>query len=460
MAAFSIKFFGVSEWAVRLPSALFGVLTVLITYFLVKELLGKKYALLSSFLLAVSPWHIQLSRAAFEANVATFFTAACVWLFLKAINGKPRFLLLSVVSAVFSIYTFNTPRVFVPLLFVCLTFLYKQKLWQIKRQVAYSIILGFILMLPLLPHLMSNQAKLRYQEVNIFSDSSIVKEANARQEEDSNNLLSKLLHNRRWYYVGAFAKHYLDEFSGRFLFIRGDQNSKFSLQTCGELWIIELPFLLGGFYFLIKNKERHWKLLLLWMFIASIPAATARETPHALRSEVILPTFQIIIAYGFVNFLQNQKFKNLLIIFTALFLLIEGFYFYHDYRYHYLSTYSQDWNEGTKQIVNDIKNNENKYDRIIVSTKYGRPYIFFLFYRQYPLERYLSTRKYRQNFVGVYEIDGFDKYEFRDIDYNEDRKLKKTLLVGLPEDFSSEQKAIFSSYFYDGRIAFKAVETQ
>ena len=28
---------------------------------------------MSAFILAISPWHIMFSRAAFEANVATFF---------------------------------------------------------------------------------------------------------------------------------------------------------------------------------------------------------------------------------------------------------------------------------------------------------------------------------------------------------------------------------------------------
>jgi 4-amino-4-deoxy-L-arabinose transferase-like glycosyltransferase len=73
-----VKIFGLNEFATRFPSAFFGVLTVLMTYFLVKKIFdnsGNKesYALLTSFFLAISPWHIMLSRAAFEANVASFF---------------------------------------------------------------------------------------------------------------------------------------------------------------------------------------------------------------------------------------------------------------------------------------------------------------------------------------------------------------------------------------------------
>src|SRR3989344_8827227 len=69
-----IKILGLEVFAVRLPSALFGILAVLATYFLVKEIFSdRRIAFLSSFLLAISPWHIQFSRIAFESNVGLAF---------------------------------------------------------------------------------------------------------------------------------------------------------------------------------------------------------------------------------------------------------------------------------------------------------------------------------------------------------------------------------------------------
>ena len=58
----SIAVFGLNEWGVRFPSAFFGVLTVILTFLLVKELVGKRggpkgrpiIALLSMFFLAIS----------------------------------------------------------------------------------------------------------------------------------------------------------------------------------------------------------------------------------------------------------------------------------------------------------------------------------------------------------------------------------------------------------------------
>src|SRR3989344_3268799 len=63
--------FGNNDFAVRLPSALFGSLTVLVVYFLTRELFAKSpVPYLASLFLAVSPWHLQFSLAMFEANVS------------------------------------------------------------------------------------------------------------------------------------------------------------------------------------------------------------------------------------------------------------------------------------------------------------------------------------------------------------------------------------------------------
>ncbi|MCM8787907.1 MAG: phospholipid carrier-dependent glycosyltransferase, partial [Candidatus Omnitrophica bacterium] len=62
----SIFLFGVNEFAVRFPSAFSGTLFIVATYLLAKEIFKKeKIALFSALFIAISPWSLQLSRAAF-----------------------------------------------------------------------------------------------------------------------------------------------------------------------------------------------------------------------------------------------------------------------------------------------------------------------------------------------------------------------------------------------------------
>src|SRR3990167_2020828 len=87
----SVAAFGLNDFAVRFPSAFLGVLAVLFTYLMVKELFQKTpIALLSAFFLAISPWHLQFSRVAFETNSATFWSVLGTWAFLKGIKSEDR----------------------------------------------------------------------------------------------------------------------------------------------------------------------------------------------------------------------------------------------------------------------------------------------------------------------------------------------------------------------------------
>src|SRR3989344_2155760 len=162
LSVLPVKILGLNEFSTRFASAFFGVLTVILTYFLVRKIfprVGPSLALLSAGLLAISPWHILLSRAAFEANVATFFIVLGVYLFLYAKNKK-WFLVLSIISFVISMYTFNTARIVAPLLVLGLVFFNRKYLLSKARsQFLVSVIVGSLIFFPLFLFLMTPQAK-------------------------------------------------------------------------------------------------------------------------------------------------------------------------------------------------------------------------------------------------------------------------------------------------------------
>src|SRR3989338_1221912 len=98
--ALFLKFFGVNSpsqissgetwegkpWVLRLPSAIFGILTVLGTYFLGKELFSVRVGLFSAFLLATSFWHINFSHIGFRAIMAPFFLVWAIYFLLLALR--------------------------------------------------------------------------------------------------------------------------------------------------------------------------------------------------------------------------------------------------------------------------------------------------------------------------------------------------------------------------------------
>ncbi len=387
-----VKLFGLNEFAARFPSALFGILTVLVTYFFTKRIFYKSklsqiYALLASGMLAISPWHIMLSRAAFEANVASFFLVLGVWLFLAGIQNKKWYIILSAVSFALSLYTFNTARIVAPLLVLILAICFWKTLFQRKKQVIFAVIIGILLVLPTLKFLFSPQAGLRFQEVNIFSDIDVIKTANQEIANDNNAWWSKIIHNRRLLYGIDFVHHYFDNLNPSFLFIKGDGNPKFSTQDTGEMYLWDLPFFIAGIIFIFRKREGNWWIVPLWLVLGIIPAATARETPHALRIEATLPAFQIITAFGLVQLLvwiKGFKIKKYLSLFVigliGILLFFNIIYFYHGYMAHYATEFSGEWQYGYKDSINYVLSVQDNYDYIQITTSLGRPYVYYLFY--------------------------------------------------------------------------------
>lgn len=434
-----IKIFGLNEFAVRFPSALFGVLTVLITYFLVKRIFGsqEKLALVSSFLLAISPWHINLSRAAFEANVASFLIVCGVWLFLSFIQEKKfSYLALSIIAFCLSVYTFNTTRVVAPLLVMILGIGFIKVLFSQKKQMLFAALLGILVLLPTLKFLFSPQASLRFKEVNIFSDIGIVQRSNQEIANDNYTWWSKIIHNRRISYGIEYVRHYLDHLTPRFLFVSGDGNPKFSTQDIGQLYIWELPFLITGILLLFRKKEGYWWVIPLWFLFGILPAATARETPHALRIETTFPTFQIITAYGLVvlfNKISNIKYRNIIFSLFFLFFIFNFLYYFHGYYAHYPRQFSGEWQYGYKEAIAYLRSVENLYDKIYFTEALGRPYAYILFYTGYSPELFRKEAVVEREVYGFVHVRSFGKYHFIKNLNRMEKQGTKTLYFDGPE---------------------------
>src|SRR3990167_968883 len=121
----AVAIFGLTPLAARLPSAIFGFLTIPFIYLLTKKLFkDEKIAILSTLFLAISPWHIQFSRVGFEATVGLFFAVAAITAFLYGLANK-KYLISSAIFLGFSAYSYHTERIFVPLLFIASFIIFK-----------------------------------------------------------------------------------------------------------------------------------------------------------------------------------------------------------------------------------------------------------------------------------------------------------------------------------------------
>lgn len=479
-----ILLFDLSIFAVRFPSALFGVLTVLAVYFFIKELISHSenqrnqagiVGLITAGLLAISPWHIQFSRIAFEANVGLAFNIFFVLFFLLGLR-RPWMLSLSTLFMGLSLYAYQSEKVFTPLLALILFCVFWREVFKVSKKYLFlAFVVGFLVSLPFTWYTFTNKAALsRLQGVSVFADQTPLLKENAQRllmDKENNDILGILLDNRRVLYAKTIISGYLSHFDLNWLFINGDL-ARHHAPGMGLLYIWELPFLfLGLYYFIFSNFSRKIKIfILLWFLVAPIPASITSGVPHAIRTLNFLPTFQIFIALGLlraIGFLDRIPYNKLRIkskyVFVFCFLLFIVFnitYYINQYFVQQNYFYSSFWQYGYKEAVDVVKKWDHKYTKVIVSNEphLDQSYMFFLFYLKYPPSEYQKEAQSASG--GFKEVHRFGKYEFRPINWEKENKSKDILFVGRPDDFPVDISTVQNIDFLDGERAIEIIEAR
>src|SRR3989344_2835629 len=88
LTALSFKFFGISVWSFKLIPVLAGILGVWALYLLAKEMFNWQIGAMSSFLMAISFWHVNFSRIHFRAILAPMLLTFTIYFVWKGLKGK------------------------------------------------------------------------------------------------------------------------------------------------------------------------------------------------------------------------------------------------------------------------------------------------------------------------------------------------------------------------------------
>lgn len=106
LAHLSIRIFGDSVWALRLPAVLFGVGSIAALYLFGREVGSRREALLSAALLTVSYHHVWFSQNARGYIGLLFWALMASWLFLRGLRElRVRWWLLYAVAAALGVFT-------------------------------------------------------------------------------------------------------------------------------------------------------------------------------------------------------------------------------------------------------------------------------------------------------------------------------------------------------------------
>lgn len=415
----SIAIFNLTPFAARFPSVVFSIGSIIFLFFLIKDITkNRNIALISAFLLTISPWDINITRVTGDVVSGVFFCLLLVFFLNKLLHEKNiLFFIFSILSGVIAILCYAPFRFFVIILaIIFLGFSIKKN----KKKIIFNkIILLTIIIFLLLGIIYSLIGSIeRFNQLSIFShpQTKLVLEEQIREDSQTSVFITRTFHNKLVNYSRTILSNAQQYFTLDFLALKGGFPLRERIPGVGLFYLWEIPFLLAGIYLIVKNKNRIGLLFLSWWILLLLPTfITFDEIPNVHRTLIVLPAICVIIAYGINSFLHSKFRKTrlykvifLLLVFLAIY---EFMYFIHQYFVH--ANVHQPWYRGYayKGLVEKINKYYPDYKKIVITKGVGSPYIYILFYNKYDPEKYQLQGSPRD-----LDYSGFDKYYFVPID--------------------------------------------
>jgi 4-amino-4-deoxy-L-arabinose transferase-like glycosyltransferase len=459
ITAIMVKFFGLTAFAVRLPSALFGVLTLPAFYFLVKHLTKKEsLALLSTTFLAINPWHLHYSRAAFEVSIVLFLFTLGILFFHQALHKKRGAFIGSVLLFILAIYTYNLTRLLSPIVFFGLLILYRNHLKDISlRERIIAIVIGTTCLIPFIMTYFTKGGISSATGTLIFTSAAVQAPLlEFRSYLVDIPLINKLIFNSITLTLWQYLINIVSYFSIPFFFITGSSHGNHGIGTTGQLYLFELPLVLYGIYTFLRSKYQEMLPFFLVGIATVLVASLTREAPHATRSFTLLLFFPVISAYGLIAFLKRIKKERYLVRYATsiCFILIAIFSVMHyasSYYRRFPVLFAKQWREQDKNVSLYIKEQMETYDQIIIDKEAGFIYSSLLFYTQYsPMEFQHTVIRNNDDSEGMSEVVSFGKFHYRTIDWKTEDIKSKTLYITRSENLP-EYPVSQKTFLYPGR---------
>ncbi len=295
---------GLNVWTTRLPSAVLGVLTVGLMFYVASRLFGRPTGWIATGLLAIAPWHVTMTRWGHEASLAPLATvaalAAMLWSGLPIAGGAgrrhPLRALLAGVLIGALCYGYGAIRLFLPVFIIAIGIASLPAWIRLLRDRR-----GRVATVAFVVGLAATLGPLAY--IQVTGGAEMSQRADAYWIAQQGKPMAAAL--------GEIVGRYVAHFGLDFLFQRGDLYLIHHPQGGGVLGWPMLPLMLIGILVAMRNAPRSAAARIALCGVLLYPAGDALlhfwvytragepiESLHLLRSAPGLPMLMLMAAVG------------------------------------------------------------------------------------------------------------------------------------------------------------------
>lgn len=318
-------FFSLSDFLVRFPSALAGVILVGCAYALVFLCTDKKYlALLAAAMVTFNPVFIWYARGAWEANLSLGFLALAAVIMIQRYQQRcwrPASLMAAFVFLLLSFFSYNASLLIMASLWLFLPWLsggwYKWRYWLPLMGISgVALITAGMLLWP------ASQQK---TGITLFTDATVQQEYTQYRAHLS-PIGQRLWGSKIVYLSTLMAARLCQQFSPTFWLHSGSHEwhqlpntGIWNMFTCVCIYL-SLLFMLVAFIYDIWQARRWYNVvahpylkIFFLIVVATLPSIITLDAPHVTRSLVFIFILTLVGAYiGNFVALRVQYYQPLL----------------------------------------------------------------------------------------------------------------------------------------------------
>jgi 4-amino-4-deoxy-L-arabinose transferase-like glycosyltransferase len=280
--------FGYSFFTLKLTMALVGTLNVIPMYFLGKEFLDKRFGLLAAFFMAISYWHVIVSRIGWRIVLAPFWTTVTLYFLLRAFRTGRRndYLLtgLSLGAGLYGYMSFRVTPLLVVALFVLKAMIDRGPRFQWKRFLTNGILLVVTSMLVYLPmfRYMYDEPRMLWYRV-LTRTTELERTIEKSPTAIFVNNVKRALQMFNWMGDGAWTTS-----------VPGRPALDY---VSGGLFVLGAAYLL---YLLLLKRRPIALYLVVAIFVLLLPSTLAIafpiENPSSIRASGVIPVMILLVA--------------------------------------------------------------------------------------------------------------------------------------------------------------------
>lgn len=428
-----LKIFGLTEVSTSMANITFGIISIILLFFGVKMLKNIEVALISSFILAISPWHIMSSRWGLLENIMPAIVMIGVFFFALS-TKKPVFFFFATVFMALSLYAYSTANIVIPatLLIVGLYELYfasNKKACFIKYTKAFIVFL--IVSIPWIIFIYINIISPESKSVKLgFITIPKLVETGTRYKQvvflsgDTENIVKTLSQNFKYYFDTVFKQE------GAIWNV---------IKDYGNIYLISNLFFVIGFISAILSSIKSFftrkiklDLVFLVLFIFSTVLGIIEET-NTNRMNIIFIPMIYLVGYGIyilsvcvgilIRFIAEQipripkKIPFLSISKIAVIIIIVAVYLnqFNSFCSYYFTDYPRVvggmFRESFKDAI-DYTVKENSSQKTVYVSNFTEAYVYVLFYTKYDPREFYKTVEYQNPQAEFRPVLGFGNYRF------------------------------------------------